>query len=180
MACAAVSARRDLHRRSAVSSPHGQYQVRYLGSGNDSGHRRTAGQRNRDRPRDGHARARRSCSMTYHMHRPAVVFVSLFAATALACRIAEAQVSGTSRTDRIVSTIVGAGLGAAAGAIPATIGSSPPVEIAHVRVVTPRTSARQSSVSDRHTRSAERSLAAASAAPLPPAFWEVSSAGRGQ
>lgn len=59
--------------------------------------------------------------MTYHMHRPAVVFVSLFAATALACRIAEAQVSGTCRTDRIVSTIVGAGLGAAAGAIPATI-----------------------------------------------------------
>ena len=36
-------------------------------------------------------------------------------------RRVEAQASGMCRTDRVVSTLVGAGLGAAAGAIPATI-----------------------------------------------------------
>ena len=50
----------------------------------------------------------------------AIVFGSLAVCFFVAARV-DAQTAGGCRTDRAISTIVGAGLGSAAGAIPATI-----------------------------------------------------------
>jgi len=55
------------------------------------------------------------------VQRHAVVVACALSLACLLSRPAQAQVSGQCRTDRTLSTLVGAGLGAAVGAIPATI-----------------------------------------------------------
>jgi hypothetical protein len=53
--------------------------------------------------------------------RHALVFASILSLASLISSRADAQPSDACRTDRTLSTLVGAGLGGAAGAIPATI-----------------------------------------------------------
>lgn len=53
--------------------------------------------------------------------RHALVFASILSLASLISPRADAQASGACRTDRTLSTLVGAGLGGAASAIPATI-----------------------------------------------------------